>query len=131
MSTKNTSEILGTEMRRLGAREFELVALSMDPARGLAALEYAKAKGAENPIPYAIKMFDNADWHPSGEKARVATNLAVDVRCAACGGDRFVAITDNPSVLYGETYAPCAVCNAKANTEFWTARGERFVSPAR
>ena len=131
LTTNNPSEDLRGALEKLGAREFEIVALSMDPARGLAALAYAQLKGAENPIPYAIKVFDNPDWQPSGESRRVATNLSVDMKCVHCEGDRFVTVTDDPSVLYGETYAPCVYCNKDANTEFWTADGRKFVSPAR
>lgn len=131
MNTNNSSDGLRSELEKLGAREFEIVALSMDPVRGLAAIEYALAKGAERPIPYAIKMFDNEDWQPSGERARRATNLAVERKCSACGGDRFVAVTHDPSMLYGETYAPCAACNADSSTEFWTVDGRKFESAAR
>lgn len=130
MSNSSTDE-LRSALEKLGAREFEIVALSMDPARGLAALALAQRKGVERPIPYAIKLFDSADWNPSGEARRLATNQYVEKRCPACGGDRFVAVLDNWKVLYAETYAPCKVCNADANTEFWTVSGEKFESRPR
>lgn len=129
MNTNNPSsdESLRSELLRLGAREFEVVALSMDPVRGLAALAVATSRGVDHPISYAIKVFDNPDWHPSGEARRVATNVHADVRCATCGGDRFVFVTDNPHVLYGETVKPCPSCNTSLDAGFWKANGERFV----
>jgi hypothetical protein len=117
-------------MNRLGARDFEIVALSMDAERGLAALAYAQTKGADNPIAYAIKLFDSNEWQPRGENRRLLTNVSVDKRCDHCGGDRFVPV-DAGLGLYEETYAPCVKCNANANTEFWTVRGEKHVTEAR
>ena len=128
---KNTSieERLRNELSALGAREFEVVALMMDPDRGLAALNYAQSKGAEHPISYAIKMFDNEDWAPSGQSVRRVTNTyAPPPRCEHCGGDRFVAVTDDWSMPYGESYAPCKVCNANANTTFYRVNGARVES---
>ena len=68
---------LRKELTRLGAREYEIVALTMEPKRGLAALRYALMKGAEHPISYAIKVFDKEEWHPSGEVHRRGVNLSV------------------------------------------------------
>ena len=127
----NSTDDLKREMERLGAREFEIVALSMDPDRGLAALGVANTKGVEHPIAYATKLFDSPDWHPSGAARRLATNVHVEKACKACGGDRFVPVTDDWRVLYGETYAPCAACNADANTTFWRVDGTKFVSVAK
>ena len=70
-------EELRSELLRLGAREYEIVALTMEPKRGLAALRYALQKCAEHPILYAIKLFDKEEWHPSGEVHRRGTNLHV------------------------------------------------------
>ena len=117
---------LKSALTKLGAREFEMVALSMDAHRGLAALAVAQAKGAEHPVSYAIKLFDSPDWQPSGEKPRHATNVAVEVTCATCHGVRFVSVTDDPTKLYGETYKPCPRCNSTVDAGFWRADGSRF-----
>ena len=109
---------LRSALEKLGAREFEIVALSMDAHRGLAALAVAQSKGVDRPIPYAIKLFDSPDWQPSGEKRRQATNVVVERTCAHCQGDRFVIVTEGPR-MYDESYAPCEKCNASANTERW------------
>lgn len=127
----NSSEDLRTEMNRLGAREFELVALSMDADRGLAALAYAQSKGVDNPVPYAIKIFDSPDWNPKGENRRLVTNASVDKNCSACGGHRFVAVTDDWSKLYAETYAPCAACNSAVNTVRYSPTGEMLKTAPR
>ena len=125
----NSSEAeLRSEMAKLGAREFEVVALLADPARGLAALSYAEARGAERPIAYATSMYENTDWHPSGETQRRGTNLSVSRDCTHCGGNRMVLVTDDVLEPYGETWAPCVACNKTANTEFWTAFGTKFTS---
>lgn len=129
-NNSGTEEMLRKELSALGAREFEVVALTMDADRGLAALHYATTKGADHPLPYAIKLFDDPDWQPSGEVKRQATNLSVERTCSHCGGDRFVPVTAGLG-LYEETYAPCVKCNANANTEFWTVRGEKHVTVAR
>ena len=146
MSINSAGNELRSEMQKLGAREFEIVSLSADPVRGLAALHYAYSKNAENPIPYAIKVYDNADWNPSGEKRRVATNLSVETQCEHCGGDRFVLVstrpveqsgwgrdhnlTPSPDEVY-EEYAPCSHCNADANTARWTPDGTRLETAPR
>ena len=128
--SNNSGDDLRTEMNRLGAREFEVVALSMNADRGLAALQVAQNKGAQNPIAYAIKIFDDPEWNPSGENRRSATNLAVDVKCLTCFGDRFVFVTDDPTTLYGETVKPCPSCNASLDASFWKADGTRFTPAA-
>lgn len=127
MKTSTPANDLRTALGQLGAREFEIVALSMDPHRGLAALSTAQEKGVERPIAYAIKLFDSDDWQPRGEKKTQLVNASVDVRCETCGGDRFVFVDDNPNVLYGETVKPCPSCNASVNAEFWRADGSRFA----
>jgi hypothetical protein len=131
MSNNNpgTEETLRKELGSLGAREFEMVALTMEPDRGLAALRYATTKGVDHPIPYAIKIFDNPDWQPSGEKRRLATNQSVDITCPHCGGDRFVVATDDPAALYGESYAPCSKCNAQADTTRYVGQERRVTAP--
>ncbi len=126
-----SEEMLRKELGALGAREFEIVALTMNSDRGLAALNFAVSKGANQPIPYAIKIFDDETWSPAGEVRRRATNVSVQTECAHCGGHRFVAVTDDWSVPYGESYAPCAQCNAKCDTGFWAAGGERRVAVPR
>lgn len=130
LTTNDPATELRNALEKLGAREFEHVALSLDPARGLAALVYAQSKGADNPIAYAIKLFDNPDWKPAGEVRRVATNLSVDRKCIHCGGDRFVFVTDDVDVLYGQTVAPCIYCNKDANTVRWVG-DERRETAAR
>ena len=112
-------------LEKLGAREFEMVALGMDPSRGLAAIAYAQQRGAENPIAYATKVFDDADWQPRGEKATPILNAVVEVRCDTCAGDRFVFV-DETKFLYGETVKPCPECNADVNAGFWRVDGSRF-----
>lgn len=72
-----TDERLRKELEKAGAREYEVVALTLVPERGLAALEYALKKGADHPVAYAIKLFDSEEWSPSGEKPRRGTNLHV------------------------------------------------------
>ena len=109
---------LRTALERHGAREYEVVALSMDAHRGLAALALAERKGVDHPVSYAIKVFDSPDWQPSGEKRRQQTNVHVERTCAHCQGDRFVIVTEGPR-MYDESYAPCEKCNAGANTERW------------
>lgn len=121
---------LRTALGRLGAREFEVAALTMDVHRGLAALAMAEKRGVDRPIAYAIALFDNADWHPAGESRRVATNQSVDRKCDHCGGHRFVA-ADVGDGLYEETYAPCSRCNAGCNTARWTIHGARLEAAAR
>ena len=71
-----TEEWLRSELLRLGAREFEIAALTLVSQRGSSALKYALMKGAEHPIAYAIKIFDDPEWHPAGEKPRVGVNLS-------------------------------------------------------
>lgn len=127
MENDSTASVLQSALERLGAREFEIIALSMVPDRGLAALEYAIEKGAEHPIAYAIKLFDSDDWQPSGEVTRRGTNRsAPSTQCRTCGGDRFVVVGSRPVVQtqwmreHGievsgsaahEEYAPCPDCN--------------------
>ena len=125
--TSNPTQDLKSALQKLGAREFEVVALTMDVHRGLAALAYAQAKGVERPVSYAIKLFDSVDWQPSGEKRRQVVNASVDVKCATCDGDRFVAVLNDPSTLYAETYKPCPKCNGSVDCSFWRADGSRFV----
>ncbi len=127
MNNPSSEETLRKELGALGAREFEIVALMMDPERGLAALHYASTKGVDRPIPYAIKVFDS-DWEPSRASRKLVTNASVEVTCAHCGGDRFVLVTDGPR-LWEETYAPCKVCNAQANTLRWVYRERRETAP--
>ena len=124
----STEGTLRKELAALGAREFEIVALTMEPERGLAALRYALSRGVDYPIPYATKMFDNPDWHPSGEKKRQATNVSVETSCPHCGGDRFILVDDSPD-LYGETYSPCAHCNAASDTTRYVANERRVTAP--
>lgn len=123
--TDNTGNILRATLQSYGAREFEIVALSGDPHRGQAALEHAVKKGAELPIPYAIALYDNRDWNPKGELRRQASNQHVERACGHCGGDRFVPVDDDPTVLYGESFAPCEKCNAQTNTTFYRGDGTR------
>jgi hypothetical protein len=127
----STEETLRKELGALGAREFEVVALTMDPERGLAALHYAQTKGVDYPLSYAIKVFDNPDWFPKGETRRLVTNAHVDRKCDACGGHLFVVVTDDVTALYGETYAPCAACNSSANTVRYSPMGDMLKTAPR
>ena len=126
MKTTTPANDLRTALERLGAREFEMVALEMDPHRGLAALAYAQQKGVEHPIAYAIKIFDSPEWQPRGEKKTPIVNASVKVECQTCNGDRFVFVTDNPNLPYGQTVKPCPKCNASVDAGFWRADGSRF-----
>ena len=144
MKKDNTAEDLRRELQALGAREFEVVALAMDSGRGLSALHYALAQGAEHPIAYTIKVFDNPDWQPSGERPRRATNLnAPATTCATCGGDRFVVVATRPVTAsvwmkeHGieppegaveEEWAPCPDCSPQ-DVSFYRHDGSRFVTP--
>ncbi len=113
-----------------GAREFHIVALSLDENRALAAIAEAERRGVDAVIPYAMTLYEDPAWTPKGAKARLVTNAAVEVRCAHCAGDRFVAVTDDWRVPYGETYAPCAYCNASVDTTRWV-HDERLVTAPR
>lgn len=140
MKTSTPANDLRTALERLGAREFEMVALSMDPHRGLAALAFAQEKGVDRPIPYAISIFDNPEWQPRGEKKTPLVNAAVAVSCAMCGGDRFVVHTTRlpqqtgwmaakgitPNAFPIEEMKPCPSCNSSVDAGFWKANGERF-----
>lgn len=129
MNNNNPSseETLRKELAALGAQDHETIALTMDPVRGLAALAVATAKGANHPISYAIKVFDNPDWAPKGEARRIVTNATAEVRCATCDGDRFIDVLNDPKVLYGHTVKPCPDCNASLDAGFWKPNGERFT----
>lgn len=120
---------LRKELRGLGAREVEIAALAGDPDRALAALAYAAAKGVEHPIGYATKLYDSSEWAPSGAAKRRVTNAHVEVTCTHCGGDRFVYVTDDVSSLYGETVAPCVMCNVDVNTTRWVGDERRTTEP--
>jgi hypothetical protein len=126
----STEETLRKELGALGAREFEVVALTMESERGLAALRHAVEKGANYPISYAIKLFDNEEWQPQGEKRRLVTNASVDRQCERCGNNRFVPV-DSVTALYGETYAPCAACNGSTNASFYRGNGDLVKVVAR
>ncbi len=124
-----TDEEYANFLRAQGAREFEVVALQMDQKRGLAAVALAIERGADRPIPYALKMFDDPTWEAVKTKPVLKTNQSVEKNCPHCGGDRFVLVTDGPG-LWEETYAPCKECNSKANT--WREVGsERRVTQPR
>jgi hypothetical protein len=133
------------ELRKLGAREFQVVALSADPERALAAIEATRSKGhVEHLIAYALTLFDDPEWRPSGERPRRATNLAAPAStCATCGGDRFVVVATRPVTAsvwmkeHGieppegaveEEYAPCPDCNPQ-DVSFYRHDGSRFVTP--
>lgn len=125
-----TDEEYTSYLRTLGAREYEVVALQMDQKRGLAAIALAVERNADRPVPYALKMFDDPSWEPEKAKPVLKTNQSVEVVCPDCGGDRFVLVTDGPE-FYGETYAPCARCNADTNTTRWLVTGERLTTAPR
>lgn len=112
------------ELQKRGAREFQIVALSPDEDRALAAIAEAERRGVDSVIPYALTLYDDPSWQPRGPRLKPPqlTNQAVETRCAACGGDRFVLVTDGLG-MYEETYAPCARCNAECNTSFYRVNG--------
>ena len=114
-------------LKSKGAREFHIVALSGDENRALAAVAEAESRGAEHVMGYALRLYEDPAWGPTGAKSRVATNLSVDRNCATCGGHLFVPVTEDWSVPYGETWKPCPACNASVDAGFWKANGERFV----
>lgn len=127
----NTGITLRDALKSYGAREFEIVALSGDPHRGLAAINQAVTKGAERPIPYAIALYDNKEWNPRGETRRHATNQHAERTCSHCGGDRFIFVDDDWKVPYGERVAPCKECNPEVNASFYRVDGTRVkVVPA-
>ena len=115
-----------------GAREFQIVALSGDEPRALAAVAEAERRGIEHVIAYALTLYDDPSWVPTGAKSRAPalTNQSVDRKCAHCGGDRFVPVTEGPG-LYEETYAPCVHCNAEANTTRYDVYGNVLRTAAR
>jgi len=119
------------QLQSKGAREFQIVALSADENRALAAIAEAERRGIEHAVSYAMTLYEDPSWRPTGAKSRAPslTNQAVDVECAHCGGDRFVAVTDGLG-LYEETYAPCAYCNARANTKRYVNNVPRETMPA-
>jgi hypothetical protein len=138
----NNSNDLRTALQKLGAREYEVAALSMDVHRGLAAIAYAQEKGVDHPISYAIKIFDNPEWQPTNEKPRRATNVSVEVTCETCHGDRFIVHRTRSPEQSGwmkergiepnldediEEYKPCPACNASVDAGFFRADGTRFV----
>src|SRR5262245_32988787 len=100
------------QMRALGAREFQVVALQADEVRAMACVAEAQRRGVQNVIPYALTLFDDPSWRPKDSRPPRLTNLSVDRSCVHCGGDRFVTVTADVAQLYGETYAPCMYCNA-------------------
>lgn len=133
LNNSSSDEVLKNELTRLGAREYEIVALTMNVERGQAALSYALGRGAEHPIAYAIKMFDNADWNPPGAKKATVTNAyAAPSGCSTCGGDRVVLIgtrpSKNPASPY-EDYAPCPDCFTGDISHF-RPNGTVFAPPA-
>lgn len=117
-------------LRLKGAREFEIASLSSDEERALAALAEAERRGAERPVPYALKIFEDPSWTATPKRKPLRTNLAVDRQCSHCDGLRFVLVTDDPG-LYGETWAPCRECNTDAFTAFYRVDGSRFESTPR
>ena len=127
---ERSEQDLRRALEKLGASEFEVVALTMDAHRGLAALAYAQEKGVGHPISYAIKIFDSPDWQPANEKPGRATNQSVHVQCSTCGGDRFVVHRTRsirPGADLIEEWKVCPSCNASADAGFYRADGSRFV----
>jgi len=119
------------ELEKRGAREFQIAALGVNEERAMSAIAEAERRGVEHVIPYALTLFDNPDWSSTGAKPRQSSNVHAEVQCQACGGNRFVVVTDDWSQLYGESYAPCRSCNADCNTTFWRVDGARVVSVPR
>lgn len=142
MNKDTSATDLRTALEKLGAREFEQVALGMDASRGLAAVALAQEKGVDHVISYAIKIFDNPEWTPTNEKVRRATNVSVEVQCATCEGDRFIVHRTRKPEQSGwmkergiepnldeeiEEMKPCPSCNSTVDASFWRADGTRFV----
>ncbi len=126
MNNPSSDEQLRRELNSLGAREFEIVALTLDARRGMSALKQARDKGVEHPVAYAIKLFDSETWSPQGEARRLVTNTFADVKCKVCDGHRMVLVSDDPFTPYAETWAPCRVCNAECDTGFYRTDGTRL-----
>ena len=126
MNNPSSDEQLRRELNSLGAREFEIVALTLDARRGMSALKQARDKGVEHPVAYAIKLFDSETWSPAGEARRLVTNTFADVKCKTCDGQRMVLVTDDVYALYGESWAPCAQCNGECDTAFYRTDGTRL-----
>lgn len=130
-------------LRKMGAREFQIVALSVDEERALSAIAEAERRGVSSVIPYALTLFDDPSWSGSTARPKRATNQAVEVTCVTCGGDRFlVHSTRSPSLSSWmaergiepgsdpiEEMKPCPECNANANTAFFRADGTRVRTP--
>jgi len=140
-----SAEDFTEQLRKLGAREFQVVALSADPERALAAIEATRSKGhVEHLIAYALTLFDDPEWRPSGERPRRATNLnAPSTACATCGGDRFVPVQTRPVTAsvwmkeHGieppegaveEEWGPCPECGPK-DVSWWRHDGSKAVVP--
>jgi hypothetical protein len=119
------------QMRSLGAREFQVVALQADEVRAMAAIAEAQRRGVNAVIAYALTLFDDPSWTPKDSRPPRATNQAVNRKCEHCGGHGFVAVTDDVTALYGETYAPCRECNASTNTTRWLTDGTRLETAPR
>lgn len=116
------------ELQKRGAREFQVAALAGDENRALAAIAEAERRGIEHVISYAMTLYEDPSWSPTGAKSRVLTNQSVDRACTHCGGDRFVPVTVGAG-LYEETYAPCFHCNSEANTVRWVRDERRETAP--
>ena len=95
----------------------------------MTAIATAEKRNAGDVIAYALALFDDPTWTGRGKLKPQSTNLHVDTKCHACDGDLFVPVTEGLGA-YEETYAPCKVCNPKANTERWVGR-ERRTTAAR
>ena len=126
MNNPSSDEQLRRELNSVGARDIEVVALTMDANRGLAALKAAKDKGVEHPVAYAIKLFDSATWSTPSAARALVTNTFADVKCKVCDGHRMVLVSDDPFTPYAETWAPCAACNGECDTAFYRTDGTRL-----
>jgi hypothetical protein len=120
---------LNDELRKAGAREVQVAALSGDPKRGLAALKEATERGAENVVAYAISLYTSPEWRASEGRTRQVTNASVETSCGTCHGDRFVTFatrTDGKAEV--EEVAPCPDCNP-IEVSFWRVDGSRVNAP--
>lgn len=106
-------EMLTAELAKLSPTTIQRQRLESDPVRGLAAIAKAHEVGANNPLSYAISVFNSSTFET--KKPPPSVNRSVQVSCQTCGGDRFVE-WEQQEPPYAESYAPCPACNADCNT---------------
>jgi len=140
-SIQSLTEDFQAAARAIGITGQTISRMSLSPERALACVHEANKRGAGAGL--AVHIFDAGDW-PQKPKER-GTNLAVESKCAQCGGDRFVVVNTRQPVQSSwmaergiqptseaiEEYAPCKSCNASADTSFYRADGTRVSTAPR